>query len=531
MRKLDENGVKLDKPVVTRFTAQPTLASPVVSFGAPDNSGYVTLTWQPVDRATDYYVITSRIDPDTNARLYYLLGQTSDPTWSSSESVTSYDEDDPFNTPFVSTQNATMQMYSGSSVDDLAGGYVREGYAAQFDYGVIASDGSEFSPYIPYDAVSIASGLPYEVAFNAARQLKNWGASGFIDGIENVQKTLPFTALDGTTRSTVATIDAADVRDYGDRWVVALMGRGTKLGEWVPISKSSTPDISSAVAQFNADAAAAAPTTGMPQFEVISGSIDEAANGVKDAPATEYPIYGSNEFVRFLAAQMIAQTPVVDVSDYAGKPGMPDVMDAAYEALYQNPYAISIGGIGPSEDGTKLYLTYLKTQAQAQDVQAQIKAKSDEVVAAVITDGMSAADKVTALNDWLTANAEYDYAALEAKDIDPLPAEFEDDWNARGILVNGLGVCASYAYAFNALANAAGIQTVVVTGDVLSGGRHAWNKVNIDGRWLAVDVTWNDSSNPNRYLMIDDSEFTDNATRIQDKDWMSDLVLTQYATS
>jgi YVTN family beta-propeller protein len=52
-----------------------------------------------------------------------------------------------------------------------------------------------------------------------------------------------------------------------------------------------------------------------------------------------------------------------------------------------------------------------------------------------------------------------------------------------------------------------------------------------DGRWLAVDVTWNDSSNPNRYLMIDDSEFTDNATRIQDKDWMSDLVLTQYATS
>ena len=91
-------------------------------------------------------------------------------------------------------------------------------------------------------------------------------------------------------------------------------------------------------------------------------------------------------------------------------------------------------------------------------------------------------------------------------------------------------MCASYAAAFSALANAAGVETVVVAGDVLSGGPHAWNKVRVDDQWLAVDPTWNDGGDPTRYLMIRDSDFTDGSARTQSEYWMIDAAIPAYAT-
>jgi transglutaminase-like putative cysteine protease len=98
------------------------------------------------------------------------------------------------------------------------------------------------------------------------------------------------------------------------------------------------------------------------------------------------------------------------------------------------------------------------------------------------------------------------------------------------VLVDGLGVCASYAYAFNAHANAAGVETTVVLGNVLAGGRHSWNKVKIDGKWLAVDPTWNDTLATDDYVMVPDTAFTGIAKRVEDKMWMSDQYLAGFAT-
>jgi hypothetical protein len=46
-----------------------------------------------------------------------------------------------------------------------------------------------------------------------------------------------------------------------------------------------------------------------------------------------------------------------------------------------------------------------------------------------------------------------------------------------------------------------------------------------------VDVTWNDTPAGNRYLMIQDGEFTDSAERTEDDYWMVDRFLADYATS
>jgi transglutaminase/protease-like cytokinesis protein 3 len=148
-------------------------------------------------------------------------------------------------------------------------------------------------------------------------------------------------------------------------------------------------------------------------------------------------------------------------------------------------------------------------------------------------------DKVAALNRYLVDHGDYDDAAIAASPGDyrsDIPASFRYAWETDGILVSGTGVCMSYAYAFQTLAEEAGIESVVVSGELADGGGHAWNKVKLGDSWRAVDVTWNDPRGPwspqsgTRYLMIRDAQFTGPALRTERDTWMSDAYISRYQT-
>lgn len=81
------------------------------------------------------------------------------------------------------------------------------------------------------------------------------------------------------------------------------------------------------------------------------------------------------------------------------------------------------------------------------------------------------------LNDWLTTNADYD---------EPMTIH-----TPEGVLLQGTGVCESYALAYQMLLHEVGIDSLYVTG-YSRGQSHAWNLVNLDGEWTYVDTTWND---------------------------------------
>ncbi|GAA1824777.1 DUF2510 domain-containing protein [Agromyces salentinus] len=527
VQRLDEDGTPLPKPRVTPFTVAHELEAPVASFSTDAATGDLRVRWNEVADATEYLVYTSSMDTENGFRVERVLATTAETEWTSADQAVEND-----GAPFVLTQNEDMRLFDGSSADNILAGWGDGGRTEYYDFGVIATDGTQYSPFRAYDALEVAGSLPYEIAFDASRNAKQWGPSGYVEGIENVQTSVYFTSLDGMTRATVATIDPAGVLDLGDRWVLPLMGRGTRVGEWVPVAKSSTPDVAAAVAAFNERALAAAPTTGGTAFTAVSGTVAEVGAGSKTAPETDLPVFGSSPMVTYLAKHLIAQTPVIDISDYASLPGAPTVSDALTEATYQNPYVLGVRGYELSEDGTRIGVQYEVTKAEAEQLQADIAAKVVEVVESVVTDEQAEAEKVVALNDWLTANAEYDHRALEAKDANGGQVVSGDEyaWRADGVLLRGSGVCASYASAFHALAAAAGVSSVVVAGDVLAGGPHAWNKVEADGVWRAVDVTWNDSPDANRYLMIADADFVDQAARVEDADWMVDSWLGDYAT-
>lgn len=93
--------------------------------------------------------------------------------------------------------------------------------------------------------------------------------------------------------------------------------------------------------------------------------------------------------------------------------------------------------------------------------------------------------KEKALHDKLIKSCSYDIEA--AKDPDSNP----DSFSAYGAIVNGRAVCQGYAQAMKLLLSSAGIKSLYITG-VANGGSHAWNVVQIGGRWRYLDATFDD---------------------------------------
>ena len=106
--------------------------------------------------------------------------------------------------------------------------------------------------------------------------------------------------------------------------------------------------------------------------------------------------------------------------------------------------------------------------------------------------GKTAADKVAYINNYLSTRIEYD---LDAKNRS----------SVIGALVDRKCVCEGYARAFAYLCRKAGIDAVNIPGYGKTEEKtegHMWNGVSIDGVFYAVDVTWNDTTKKNTYLLV-----------------------------
>lgn len=99
------------------------------------------------------------------------------------------------------------------------------------------------------------------------------------------------------------------------------------------------------------------------------------------------------------------------------------------------------------------------------------------------------------------------------KEINAIYNTYYKCHSAYGILLEGYGVCESYAKAMARLLDAVGIPNVYVVGN--AGGGHAWNYVQMpNGKWYLLDSTWNDTTDPKHttsnktYLLVKDDSRT-----------------------
>ncbi|WP_402875178.1 transglutaminase domain-containing protein [Paenibacillus illinoisensis] len=229
-----------------------------------------------------------------------------------------------------------------------------------------------------------------------------------------------------------------------------------------------------------------------------------------------------------LAKNMIAAEDKISLRAFPEAQNFTTLSDVVLKVMYQNPLILGVEGFEYNYGTLTLTIHYNESADVIQKKQGEIIAKANEVVASIIKDGMKDDEKRKAIYDYLNDNAKYDDAALESaeqnnfKNVD---AQFNDSFTTYGILVKGVGVCASYASVYKLLSDLSGLDSIVVTG-ASSGVPHAWNKVKIGNEWFHVDATNNLTNSGIPYFLYNaNDETAASQETIADKDYWIDSEL------
>ena len=169
---------------------------------------------------------------------------------------------------------------------------------------------------------------------------------------------------------------------------------------------------------------------------------------------------------------------------FSGEPVEPDVvvsykslpllLNRDYSVVYTNQ--IDVGTASVKIEGLGYYSGSVTLTYNIISSASNIAQKVDKLIAECNANGFdSDYEKAVWLHNWLINNADYDFTYSY--------------YGADGVLLNGTGVCQSYANAYQLLLNALGIENEVIASSQMN---HAWNLVKIDGIWCHIDCTWDD---------------------------------------
>lgn len=200
----------------------------------------------------------------------------------------------------------------------------------------------------------------------------------------------------------------------------------------------------------------------------------------------------TTELSGYLASCMLQGEEYILLSKKQESLDQDTLMDAFYEAYFQNPLIPAVKELSISQSGKELSITYEEEEAEREKKQQEVKEQVDFVVEELLEPGMSDVDKVLAINSYLCDSVVYDERVAEESLAGK--GTFTDSMTSYGALIYHKGVCTAYAGAFQLLAKAMGLESIVVTGTLNGNRNHAWNKVKIEGKWCVVDVTSNAGS-------------------------------------
>ena len=563
-------GKKLDKPSVQVITLKGELDTPRLSLDM-SNNGQVQFTWNKIEGAKAYYVVEFSTNDEGAIISRSVIGHTDKTAWSSEsleeaakDSLSMMNSD--FKTYYVSQDDwlsKPMAEEFGKKYDPADGAVISEPAENRL-YAVLAVNEQGTSMYSnTKENKEIASLAPCVPAYNMEK-LSDEGFSGYVKGVPMMPSHRWIVMCNGDLSQRIVNYDfdkavTKEVTWYNetksgkyeaeavDVIEVPYIVEGTLFAGTLVISEYDKDKWENQLKAIEERQESLRNKTGDVKREVVVEDEKDKPNDddKKDKPepskgestGTEIVVEGkevtaNSALSEYLALHMINGEETVDLTAFPEALDQQYLADAWSEAFYQNPLVLGVSEVLVSRDGKALRFLYEDDQATRESKQEKLTQKAEQVVSEIISDSMSAREKEFAINQYLCDTVTYDDAALlnaEQYSFMKVDSEFYDSFTAYGALIDGVGVCASYAASFKLLADTAGLNSVVVTGYLDGTLAHAWNRVELEnGQWATIDTTNNDIDIlSNALLNAPDTAIA--TTLVEDDLWVMDSVLDQFS--
>jgi hypothetical protein len=135
-----------------------------------------------------------------------------------------------------------------------------------------------------------------------------------------------------------------------------------------------------------------------------------------------------------------------------------------------------------------------------------INDKIDELYPSLVSNTESITSNIKSIHDYIINHTKYD--SNFDKDNPTNDAN-----NAYGVLFNGLGICTGYTDIMGLF-----LQRMGINNHKISNSSHVWNYVYIDGKWLHLDVTWDDPVSTDGKDYLKDDYFLINTKTLRETD-------------
>ena len=213
----------------------------------------------------------------------------------------------------------------------------------------------------------------------------------------------------------------------------------------------------------------------------------------------------STELIDKVAKAMFSYSANVDISSFNISTKDTVALFSAIAKYYPSEYSILSRSdftyrivYSPSRKIITGIRFYYDNTLSSDAYQRRVKETNAAIEALVAkTKGMNDFEKALYVHDYIILNCEYDLDLLNLiKAEGTLDGEvYSERYTEYSVLVNGTGICGSYALAYRAVMNACGVECLYLSSKAMN---HAWNMIKLDEKWYHVDCCWDDPT-PDRY--------------------------------
>ena len=533
-----ETETKLEKPVIVAFSIKSPAAIPNTSYVM--RNGCITLTWTPVEGATAYRIYQRQI-----------MTPLEDTNIAPSGKEEGFSGTFPMLVKEVSADTLSFNDWLGNGKGGKSpvavehtglreiNSYQNQGVNGEY-YVTAVVDGKESLFSMGVNTANME--LPKEFAnssllyatYDTPDDLPTTISIKYVDGSVRSHKAF-YESLGGTdvkyTVENTELIGIVTVRENGEQIQpashapdrnpgfvapenktaqnapvdVPTINNGEKLSQepqepvetpTEPPEPSDTPDVTEPSEKPTEPSVTPEKPIVEQQVENTQEVLEKANQNTVPVPS-KITVTASSAAEEYLALNMIDGKTEISLAAFPELQTWSELTDILNEVVYQNPMILGVRTYSYNYGTMCLTVEYDYTTEEIKTRQAEIIAEGFKIIQEIIDADMDNAAKRRAIYDYLESNTTYDDAACDnalENNFQGMSDEYRDSFSTYGILVKKVGVCQSYAYAFDYLCELAGAPCIVVTGNIMGYLPHAWNKVEVNGEWLVIDVTNNEKS-------------------------------------